>query len=203
MNLITVQPEQIEAVFKAKGFKWFSLSEPWNVNLWGVRKAGIDNSNAFDDVLGLTYADEALKLCHHVFTGTTNPGIYYRKNPMNAKGTAILLPGQYQGAFKIGLHHGNWALVQNKPLPVWRDTDKDETIEASEWVDTGYHALNFHQMFGSTSTIAASDIHKWSAGCQGLNDPKQWAAFKRVIQKSAKLYGPVFTYTLLQEDWIK
>ena len=44
----------------------------------------------------------------------------------NVKGTAILVPGQYRGAYKIGFHKGKYkALVQAKPVKLYIDNDKD------------------------------------------------------------------------------
>jgi hypothetical protein len=47
-------------------------------------------------------------------------------NLLNPKGAAILVPGQYCGSHAIGLHQGKYrALRQVKPLPVYRDSNKD------------------------------------------------------------------------------
>ena len=57
---------------------------------------------------------------------TTDPGLYYRHNPLNCFGTAVLVPGQYRGAFVLGQHQGLYeALTQGKSLPVYRDDDLD------------------------------------------------------------------------------
>ena len=33
---------------------------------------------------------------------TTDPGTYYREDPMNVRGTAVMQPEQYRGVYKIG-----------------------------------------------------------------------------------------------------
>ena len=50
---------------------------------------------------------------------TTDPGLYYLEHPMNVDGTAILIPGQYIGSHKTGLHKGDHALIQCGKLRVW------------------------------------------------------------------------------------
>lgn len=43
---------------------------------------------------------------YFVFPATTDPGTFYRENPLSVKGTAIMKPGQYRGAYMIGRHRG-------------------------------------------------------------------------------------------------
>jgi hypothetical protein len=130
----------------------------------------------------------------HVFTCTTNPGTHWLKNLLNPKGAALLKPGQYVDSWKIGMHQGKYkALVQAKPITVYRDGNKNDLAEESSVEQTGLFGINIHRANPSAiSTI----IDKWSAGCQVLNNPEQ---FKTLLDTCEKSGQKAFTYTLLRE----
>jgi len=44
-------------------------------------------------------------------------------------GTAILVPGQYRGAYALGYHFGKPALQQVGNLKLFRDNDLDEQLD--------------------------------------------------------------------------
>jgi len=103
-------------------------------------------------------------------------------------------PGQYVDAYQLGLHKGQYeALVQRKPVTVYRDNDKDETAEEQGKEDTGLFGINIHR---ANPNAISSLIEKWSAGCQVLNDPKDFATLIATCKASGK---KTFTYTLLRE----
>ena len=109
--------EQIKAVLKKKEYIFFDKDQKkFNLNIIGVRSNN-EIANSFDDWLYLIYRDDSGEFNVHEFPITTDPGAYWLKNPMNVNGTAILVPGQYRAAYKIGLHQGKYeALKQSKPL---------------------------------------------------------------------------------------
>ena len=113
---------------------------------------------------------------------------------MNPKGCAVLKPGQYVDSWKIGMHQGKYkALVQAKPITVYRDGNKNDLAEESSVEQTGLFGINIHRANPSAiSTI----IDKWSAGCQVLNNPEQ---FKTLLDTCEKSGRKEFTYTLLRE----
>lgn len=48
-------------------------------------------------------------------------------------GTAILCPGQYVDAYEVGNHNGKYeALLQGRPVKVWRDYDRDGKLDFGE-----------------------------------------------------------------------
>ena len=94
----------------------------------------------------------------------------------------------------MGLHKGKYrALTQAKPITVWRDADKDSIAEEQGKEDTGIFGINIHR---ANELVASKNIDKWSAGCQVLNDPKQFRELLDKCEASKKKY---FTYTLLHE----
>jgi hypothetical protein len=199
MEILT--PENIKSYAAAKGYKFFDTPEKkLNINIIGVRRDN-QGSNTFDDFLLVMYREEEL-MVHHRWPATTDPGKYWLVNPMNPKGTAILVPGQYSGTYKIGKHQNNYvALVQAKPVKVWRDNNRDEVIDYNSFhtanpVDEGFFGINIHRSNPYTESYA---VNKWSAGCQVFKRVEDFDTFMNLCHESAKIYGPKFTYTLIEE----
>ena len=120
-----------------KSYIFFDVGKKLNVNLLGVRRDNPGN-NKFDDFLVLIYLDKNLKEVCKVYPITTDPGEHWLKNPLNTKGTAVLIPGQYRGTWKLGKHQNKYpALVQAKPVKVWRDNNKDSIIDYQ-----GFNTIN-------------------------------------------------------------
>lgn len=173
---------ELEAKFAELGYQWPTL------HIVGVRSAA-NEKNKFDDTIYLVNGPMM-----HVFTGTTNPGTHWLKNLMNPKGTAVLKPGQYVDSWKLGLHQGKYkALTQAKPITVYRDNNKNDLAEENGKEDTGMFGINIHR---ANPSAISSIIDKWSAGCQVLNNPKEFATLLAACEASGK---KLFTYTLLKE----
>ena len=185
-----------------KGYTFFDGNKQLNVNLIGVRR---DNpgTNEFDDFLVMIYRDKKLKEVCEVFPVTTDPGEYWLENPMNPKGTAVLVPGQYRGTWQLGKHQNNYeALVQRKEVKVWRDNNKDKVIDYKSFhtISEGYFGINIHR---SSPYDKSYLVNKWSAGCQVFQSVDDFDEFMKICKKSANLYGNSFTYTLLTEQEIR
>lgn len=189
-----------EKLFKEKGYAWFSKGA-YNLNIIGVRHTATKCNDAYEDVLVLVYNTET-KTKRMVYTITTTPSLYYLKNPIATKGTAILVPGQYRGCFKIGLHKGEYrALCQTKPVKVYRDYNKNDVYDLEPTtIEEGIYGINIHR---SAKEYKRNTIGKYSAGCQVFTDPKEFIAFLRICGEQEKRYGNSFTYTLLDESDLK
>ena len=154
-------------------------------------------SNSFDDVLGCAYTDKGLWRVHY-WPGTCDPGTFYRKNPMNVRGTAILVEDQYVDAWEIGLHGGAYeALVQRGQVRVYRDANRNEILDLDPGtIQPGLFGINIHR---STASGESTEVDKWSAGCQvhartdGFND--MMALARRQVDS---LGIKTFTYTLMK-----
>lgn len=167
----------------------------YNLNVIGIRTDS-KVSNTFDDFICLVYKVKGVWVLK-VSSATTDPGVYWREHPINRKGAAILVPGQYSGAYKIGKHQGKYtALVQRKPLPVYRDNNKDGVIDYTDVIDTGFHGINIHR---ASSKWKSKLVGKWSAGCQVFANPVEYDKFMFTCQVSADMYGEGCTYTLIEE----
>ena len=97
-----INVETIQEVFERKGYRFFAKGN-YNLNLLGVRK-NTSVSNKFDDYLVAVYKNEDDEWQCLVWEATTDPGKHWLENPLSPKGTAILIPDQYRGTWKIGLH---------------------------------------------------------------------------------------------------
>lgn len=187
-----------EKLFKKKGYAYFTKGN-YNLNIIGVRSNQNNKvTNKYDDCLVVIYNTE-LGWKRQIYTITTDPGKSIMKAPSNTKGTAILAPGQYRGAYKIDKHHGKYdALCQrNKPVKVYRDNNKDDVYDyIPENTETGMFGINIHR---SNEFWTRSTVDGYSAGCQVFNDPKEFISFMSLVKKSAAIYGNCFTYTLITE----
>lgn len=188
-----------EKLFKKKGYAYFNKGN-YNLNIIGVRSNQNNKvTNKYDDFLVVIYnTDNGWK--RQIYTITTEPGSSLMKAPSNVKGTAILSPGQYRGAYKIDKHRGKYdALCQrNKPVKVYRDNNKDNVYDyIPANIDTGMFGINIHR---SNEFWTRATVDNYSAGCQVFNDPKEFTSFMKLVKKSASIYGNCFTYTLINED---
>jgi hypothetical protein len=197
MEILT--PKNIKSYFAAKDYKFFDTpGKKLNINIIGVRRDN-QGSNTFDDFLLVMYREEELMISNR-YQITTDPGKYWLLNPMNPKGTAVLAPDQYRSTWQLGKHQGKYdALVQRKPVKVWRDNNKDEIIDYNNITllsDEGYFGINIHR---SNPYDQSYVINKWSAGCQVFKKVEDYNKFIQVCKDSAEIYGNSFTYTLVDE----
>lgn len=187
---------------ESKGYKFFD-GDNYDVNIIGIRNSNTstDVTNKFDDVLVLTFSVEGVWY-FHVWDITTDPGKYWMENPLNTKGTAILVPGQYRSSYKIRKHQGRYdAVCQKKVLPVYRDSNKDEVYDLDpETIQEGIFGINIHR---SNPYHESTQVDKWSAGCQVFSHPNNFNTFMRICKKSSAIWGNSFTYTLLESKDLK
>ena len=176
-----------------KGYAYFSNGQ-YNLNIIGVRAK--EYKNEFNDAFIVDYRTANGKRYTAVYPCTTDPGYKSLVNPVNIKGCAILVPGQYRGCFKKGYHKGQYiALVQYKPVKVFRDANKDFYMDCDEsTIDEGMFGINIHKA-GEASTV----VDGWSAGCQVLAKNIDYKEFISIIELAIPIWGSIFTYTLLEE----
>jgi hypothetical protein len=185
-----------KAIFKEKGYKFFTEGI-YNLNLIGVRsKESVHQSNTFDDAFIAMYVNELGDWRRDIISITTDPGITMLKAPINSKGCAILVPGQYPGLWKIGFHKGKYkALVQNKPCTIYRDNNKDDILDFNpDNIDLGMFGINFHK-----AGLSSIEVNNWSAGCQVAEKTADFNIIMKVAEEGRLSYGNSFTYTLLEE----
>lgn len=194
---MTYTVDQIKAALRKKGYVFFDNNKDYNLNIIGVRRVKNSDVDIFDDELYLIYKINNRNVCL-TFQITTEPGLYWLKNPMNKKGAAILVPGQYRGAYMIGLHRGSYpALIQIKQVKVYRDSDLDNEYDYDpENAEIGWFGLNIHK----TSKEDISKVGIASAGCQVFQKEKDFQMFMNICAIASQKFSNSFTYTLLTES---
>jgi len=167
----------------------------YDLNIFGIRNKN-GKTNSFDDLMGCIYLWDG-EWRSHYWRATVDPGLYWLENPMNVKGTAVLCPGQYRGAYEIGEHKGKAALVQVGPVKVWRDPNRDKSIDTWGEPDEGFFGINIHRA-GKSSKL----VNRWSAGCQVFANTSDFESFMENCDLQTKLTGfKTFSYTLLDQWW--
>lgn len=174
--------EELKSEFNKLNYKWFDN------HFIGIRsKANLPNQ--FDDLFILIEKEQI-----SYYTCTTNPGTHWLKNLLNPKGCALLVPNQYVDTWKIGLHQGKYlAFVQDKEVSVYRDKNLNDIAEETATIDKGLFGINIHR---ANDKMTSKIIDKWSAGCQVLNSPIDFA---HILKKAGDSKQKHFTYTLLKE----
>jgi len=189
---------QIKYIFKKKNYVFFDGLKSYDLNLIGVRRDN-QNSNLFDDILYCIYKDAEKNFQVEAWPITTDPGAYWLKNPMNPKGTMIIVPGQYRKVWKLAKHQGRYiALCQRRPFKVYRDNNKDNILDYDpKTIETGIFGANCHRSNPYNKSYA---VEKWSAGCQVHSKVSNFNKMIDLASKSAVIFGNNFTYTLLKES---
>mgnify|MGYP003640319919 FL=1 len=172
-----------------------------NLNIIGLRSSN-PRAGKFDDRICVVYKDKNgwISRC---WKATCDPGVYFLKHPMRVEGCAVLAPGQYRGAYRIGTHRNYTSLVQTGgPVRLFRDRNFDEIVdqEARTLTDPVYAGINIHRASprkDGKSGGGSTEVQKWSAGCQVLADADDHAELMGLAQASSARYGNSFTYTLL------
>lgn len=186
----------LEELLGKKGYAYFTKGW-YNLNIIGVRSKENHNNNSFDDFIIVEYND-TLNFKHKmIFPCTTNPGTMVLINPSNPKGCAILVEGQYRGCWTIGKHKGKYeALVQCKPVAVFRDNNKDLTLDTNKKdTESGLFGINFHKAGNDSKRV-----DNWSEGCQVFKKSGDFDIFMQLVKSQIEFTKcNTFTYTLLNE----
>tara|TARA_R110000782_G_scaffold100761_1_gene187000 strand:+ start:1453 stop:2058 length:606 start_codon:yes stop_codon:yes gene_type:complete len=183
------------AIKKAGYFLFENDSKNYNVNIIGIRESN-PVVNEFNDLMLVAWKFEG-EWTLKQYKITTLAGLHWLKNPMNVKGCAILKEGRYRDAYKIALHRGNYqALCQRKPVIVYRDNDRDNEYDFDVPTQEGLFGINIHR---ASKYNILEEVDKNSAGCQVFQDPQKFEEFMDIAEKSSKIWGNSFTYTLLNE----
>jgi len=194
--------KRVKQVLKKKGYSFFE-NGTYNVNIIGIR-ATDKKTNVFDDTMLLIYKNKKRQWEALSSVITTDPGEKYLVHPINKKGTAILIPGQYRSVYRVDIHarhntkFSHEALCQRGgKLKVWRDSNLDKILDHDpESVDEGWFGVNIHR---SKATSSASYVGSYSAGCQVFKNGTDFKLFMDVVKRARTAYGNSFSYTLLEE----
>ncbi|MEM0953318.1 MAG: hypothetical protein AAGI24_04180 [Pseudomonadota bacterium] len=186
---------RLQDVAKALEFPFFDRGD-YNLNLIGIRTDD-DRSNLFNDWLCLAFRQNDHEQLL-TFSMTTDPGTYYRENPINVDGTAIMVPGHYPGLWEIRNHQGKYpALCQKAPVNVWRDNDRDEVLDYGGEQAAGLFGINLHR---ASEHRESTQVDRWSAGCQVIAQPEDFDIVMAIARRARLIYSNTFSYTLITEQ---
>lgn len=173
--------------------------EPFRLNIYGIRSRA-KTVNVFNDRIGVFYKNYNNEWQNEFWPATTKPGLYWMRNLINPKGTAILKEGQYVDTYAIDLHNGKYkALCQRlKPVQVYRDKNKNDILDFDPaTIENGMFGINLHR---ASLWQVLTRIDKNSAGCQVTPNIINFNRLMKLAEMHKKLYGNKFTYTLMREE---
>lgn len=182
------------------GFKVWG--DPWRLWFFGVRSPN-RTAGTFDDALGVFWTEnDSLWRCEW-WRGTTDPGRFYMQEPMNSRGCAILVTGQYLDSWIIGEHSGSYeALCQSSDVRVYRDADRDAVLDLDpSTIQQGKYGINIH---ASTRQQDAQlqTVGKYSAGCQVHATEAGFSRMMELAHLQIQNTGrQTFSYTLFDRWW--
>ena len=183
-------------MFAEKKYKFFT--KKLDLNIFGIRM--VVNTNDFDDFIGVAYIGEEGEEVLELWPATTDPGAHWLGDPLNKRGTAILVPGQYRGVYKLDLHCGKYtALCQRAgKVKVYRDNDRDKEHDMDpETVQNGDFGINIHR---SNPKSESYRIDKWSAGCQVFKKVAGFHSLINIVRLEEATHGnTTHSYTLFEK----
>ena len=194
----------ILARMEGLGYAVFTEGD-YNLNIVGIRKRGgvVDLWN--DQIHCLFKVNGEWRDLW--WEATTSPGKHYlvsKSKQLNPAGTAILVPGQYRGAYRIARHGKSRyeALCQRGPVRVARDNDQDGAWDYDAPQESGLYGINLHASSSSpyTRDQVRDSVGVWSGGCQVWRSTAAFRSFMKLCRLQRKERGwESFTYTLLNE----
>lgn len=189
---------KFESTFDRLGYAFFTKGD-YNLNIVGIRN-GSGSADRFDDAMVVLYKQDSSWVVD-TYVITSEPGTSILKRPIVEGGTAILVPGQYRGVYKIDIHGGKrkyTALCQRGgEVQIWRDDNRDSTPDCVGPLHEGWYGINIHRQWGSDEREYTGGV---SAGCQVFQNSQDFYEFMDLCNKSADIYGNSFTYSLVCED---
>lgn len=180
--------------YKLKGYMFFD--QPYSMNIYAIRNR-LQSPNKFNDILGVIY-NNGLVTVNVQIPATVDPGTHWLKNPMDKGGAAAIAPNQYRGLWQLGKFKGSDALIQIRPVKVYRDGNRDATFDYNpSSITEGMYGIFLHQHFQDMDI--AFNIDTSSAGCVVPQRIVDWTYFFDIIKLQVRYkLGDTFTFTLFE-----
>lgn len=170
------------------------MGKPLNLNILGLRDI-LGEPDTFADWVVVMW-EEGTAWKANYYPATTLPGRPYLLSPVDKDGAAILVPGQYLGAYQVGLHRGKYeALVQTgSEVSVYRDNDHDVLPGNNHtFMESGFFGINVHRASALSRVVGVN-----SAGCQVIKSRTHFDEFMSLCKAARAVWGNKFTYTLVE-----
>lgn len=207
--------KDLRTIVRRKGYKFFEgvavngkggrRLAPFNLNFIFVRESD-EFSNLLDDKFYLAYLDkrgiEQVYCCDATTKAGWSDSIFNPKVINGVKGVGVIMPGQYQSSWEFVDSYIGWLrypyFKQSANIMVWRDYDEDLNIDkVQKSIAFPWQGFNLHRM--GNAGVATNYLGNWSEGCMGWH-PDDMATILDVMRKSATIYGPKITVTLLEKS---
>lgn len=179
------------------GHIWFDDGLDYDLNVVSLRNA-CNEAGPWDDRIVVCW--KVKKVAYwRVMEATTDPGRAALIHPRREDGTAILCPGQTRRSHALGRHARGKpterdALVQVRPVRVWRDRTHDGHIDRTGPVFEGLFGINIHDDIGHEAIVQHA-----SEGCQVLRWTTDSEELLTLVRKQGdNRLGLAISYALLQ-----
>ena len=190
--------ELLLGVLRERGYVVFQAG-PYDLNVVVLRAIpGV--ADAFDDLLCVAYIDDVGAWRCEAWACTADPGRPGLLAPRRADGVAVVAAGQHRAAWCLGEHHRGRpdayeALVPCRPIPVYRDANRDAVVDYGPATSTS-SATNIHR---ASAHHRSTVVGPWSEGCVVVADPQDFARFLDLCRAQRDHgHGDRFTVTLLE-----
>lgn len=198
--MIVCNYDKIKEAYQKKGYVFYDTGN-FNLNMGFIR----ENDNFTDrltDTFFIAYRDAlGIKRCFYCAATTKagiSPALLNPKVVAGMKGVAVIVPGQYRGAYRFVDSYVGWLkypyFQQVRPVKLWRDPNGDLKID-KEHVQEILAGINIHRMSGIG--MIGGILSNWSEGCCGF-DELNWREALPIFRASVKAYGEIFTETILE-----
>ena len=170
------------------GIHFIGIRSTTNIN---TNNSGVQTKNQFADLIGVIDSNTGVT---KFFPATTVPGKSYLETFYPGENrTAILKPGQYNNAFKVGIHNESYkAFRQNTTFVIYTDKNRDDVPDVTPQVASSANfGINLHRAAASGVTTR---VDNYSAGCQVFAAATSLAVLLQQAEASGQ---SSFTYTLL------
>lgn len=165
-----------------------------------------DTPDRWNDSIGiLTFDANSSPKILCLYEGTTEPGLYYTRNPLNRGGAARLQLGFHKNLWSVGLHRGYEALSQVGTATLVRDLNKNGARDdkVSRELNNG---INLHTTKTTGWKGAFNDfVGQWSAGCVVIKEPNNFKNFMKILKEGLQYKSnkrSTFNFILLWQDWV-
>jgi hypothetical protein len=194
INLDKLTLDNVLDLYEMSNYPLFTNGD-YNLNIFGLRNPK-GRADEFDDVIGILYKKRVIWELFQM-KATTDPGVYYMKNPMVADGCGILAEGFYRGMWKTGYFHGVKCLIQKGVIRYYRDNNRDliHDLDTKTLKSGGAEIGCFmHPHFQNVQI--AKKVWNSSAMCQVPQSNNDFATFMGIVEKAIPLFGDSFSYSL-------
>lgn len=193
-----MRPDILEVV-ESYGFKVFEDGD-YDLNIIAIRNP-YGKPDKFDDEIAVVYKVHG-RWQEERFRCTTDPGLYWLRNPGRVRGTAILKhPQQCRSAYTLRPHRGTYICLGQRaghPVTVWRDSNLNDFHDMGVDEERGTFGINVHR---ASAHRESTKVQKWSAGCCVLSDPDDYDRFIELCRlQESKRGWKTFTLTIIKGE---